>query len=306
MDKQKRNKIIKIVVISLIIFLFAISLYESALKNTEYYTVVNGKLHKFEIINKYNGNSAEESAKEFLQRFSEGKYKIENVEKTKNVKAGEPYLEIIDDNYELKINIISDKVIYYRDKDYDILDENIITEEQAKEHFNNIVTKYNISEEYKLKLIEPSNLGLWHAEICKQENGIFNIYKSIKMDFMPEIEKIVLWEFKDYIFTDNETKISQEEAEKIAQTAYEEKDIVEIKSDMGIEQVTDRKITSEINFGDEIELESASELITYMNEFKENRQIRNVWEVQLINDEGRTAIYDIDRTDGTLIRKAYI
>ena len=133
-----------------------------------------------------------------------------------------------------------------------------------------------------------------------------HIYKSIKMDFMPEIEKIVLWEFKDYIFTDNETKISQEEAEKIAQTAYEEKDIVEIKSDMGIEQVTDRKITSEINFGDEIELESASELITYMNEFKENRQIRNVWEVQLINDEGRTAIYDIDRTDGTLIRKAYI
>ena len=306
MIKQEKGKIIKIVTIVIVVFIFLFSLYETALKNTKYYTIANGEIYKFDIINSFNGNSAEKAGNEFLQKISEGKYNLENVEKSKYVKAGEPYIEVIEDNYEMRVNIVSNKVIYYRDKDYDILDNNTITEEQAKEHFNHIVTKYNISKEYELMLIEPSNLGLWHAEICKKENNIFNIYKSIKIDFMPTEERIVFWEFKGYIFTDNETKISQEEAENIAKETYEEKDVVEIKSQECIEQVTDRKITCEINFGDEIELESASELITYMNEFKENRQIRNVWEVQLINDEGRTAIYDIDKTDGTLIRKAYI
>ena len=306
MEKEEKINIVRISAIVIIAFLLLFSLYETVLKNTKYYTVVNGELHKFEIINKFNGNTTKEAANTFLQEITDGKYNINNAVKTKSVKAGEPYLEIIDDNFELKVNIISDKVIYYRDKNFEIIEESNINEEQAKENMENIKAKYNISGEYTIRLIEPTNLGLWHAEICKKENDIFNIYKSIKIDFIPQLEKIVFLEFKDYIYTNNEAVISREEAENIAKTAYEEEDILEIKSEAAIEQVTDRKISSDVNYGDEIELENASDLITYMDGFKENRQIRNVWEVQIVNDDGRTAIYDIDRTSGTLIRKAFM
>ena len=304
--KEKKGNILMYIILLIIVFLVIFGLYEFVFKNTKYYTVVDGEITKSQIKNSLSQEQALTKTSEVLNTISNGEYNTENVDITQYVKGGEAYWDIKNEQYEVKINSITGNLILYKDK-YDETQEQMVTnKEDAKKSLNEIIEKYNIPSDYELKTLKMDNSYKWNTELAKKHHNIFNEYEEIEIYFLPSTSRIVNLEVKNYVYTDNEEKISEEEAKQIAKTAYEEDDIVEITAERSIGQVENRKINSEIYIGDEYEITKPSELIEYMNKYTENRQIRNVWKVTIRNDEDSRAIYAIDATDGSLIRKAFI
>lgn len=289
----------KIILILAIIVLVFFVMYKVLFEDKKYYTVVNGEIKKSQIENSFTADDAKQKATMLLNAFTKGEYKVDNAILTQYIKNGEPYWELRDDNYELKINSFNNKVIYYKDN-YDITNiENNQTEENAKQALEEILQEYNIPTEYELKLLEKDEYidSLWYAQLCKKENGVFNEYRQIEFNFIPNIKRVISMSFKDYEYTDNEKKINEEQAKQIAKSTYGEEDIVEIKAIRSIEQIIDKNVESEIYLGDELEITNKSEILEYMDKFKESREIRNAWDVTIENNYGDIAEYAIDATN---------
>ena len=279
---------------------------EKAATSGYYYTVVDGEITKAQIKNSLTQEQALTKTTEILNTLSNGEYNTENAEIAQYVKGGEAYWDIKTEQYEVKINSLTGNLILYKDKYDETQERKTINKEDAQKSLNEIIAKYNIPSEYELKTLKNDNSYKWNTELAKKHHNIFNEYEEIEIYFLPETSRIVNLEVKNYVYTDNEEKITEEEAKQIAKTTYEEDDIAEITVERSIGQVEDRKINSEIYVGDEYEITKPSELIEYMSKYTENRQIRNVWKVTIKNDEDSRAIYAIDATDGNLIRKAFI
>ena len=297
----------KIIIILGIIVLVFFGMYKLLFEDKSYYTIVNGEIKKSQIENSFTDNDAKQKATILLNAFTNGEYTVDNATLTQFIKDGEPYWEVRDDNYLIRINSFNNKVIYYKDN-YDITQiQNEQTEEEAKKALEEILQKYNIPEEYELRLLEKDEFNdcLWYAELCKKENGIFNEYKQVEFNFIPEIKRIIVMTYRDYEYTNNEIKITENEASKIAESIYGEQDIVEIKVERSIEQIINKDVDSQIYLGDELEIVDKSELLEYMEKFKESREIRNAWNVTIQNSYGDIAEYAIDATNGDIIRKAF-
>lgn len=307
--KEKTGNILMYIILLIIVFLVIFGLYEFVFKNTKYYTVVDGEITKAQIKNSLTQEQALTKTTEILNTLSNGEYNTENTENAEiaqYVKGGEAYWDIKTEQYEVKINSLTGNLILYKDKYDETQERKTINKEDAQKSLNEIIEKYNIPSEYELKTLKNDNSYKWNTELAKKHHNIFNEYEEIEIYFLPSTSRIVNLEVKNYVYTDNEEKITEEEAKQIAKTTYEEDDIVEITAEKSIGQVEDRKINSEIYVGDEYEITKPSELIEYMSKYTENRQIRNVWKVTIKNDEDSRAIYAIDATDGNLIRKAFI
>lgn len=304
--KEKKGNILMYIILLIIVFLVIFGLYEFVFKNTKYYTVVDGEITKSQIKNSLTQEQALTKTTEILNALSNGEYNTENAEMAQYVKGGEAYWDIKTDQYEVKINSLTGNLILYKDKYDETQEQKVTNKEEAQKSLNEIIAKYNIPSEYELKTLKNDNSYKWNTELAKKHHNIFNEYEEIEIYFLPATSRIVNLEVKKYVYTDNEEKITEEEAKQIAKTTYEEDDIVEIIAERSIGQVEDRKINSEIYVGDEYEITKPSELIEYMSKYTENRQIRNVWKVTIRNDEDSRAIYAIDATDGSLIRKAFI
>lgn len=304
--KEKTGNILMYIILLIIVFLVIFGLYEFVFKNTKYYTVVDGEITKSQIKNSLTQEQALTKTTEILNALSNGEYNTENAEIAQYVKGGEAYWDIKTEQYEVKINSLTGNLILYKDKYDETQERKTTNKEDAQKSLNEIIEKYNIPSEYELKTLKNDNSYKWNTELAKKHHNIFNEYEEIEIYFLPETSRIVNLEVKNYVYTDNEEKITEEEAKQIAKTTYEEDDIVEITVERSIGQVEDRKINSEIYVGDEYEITKPSELIEYMSKYTENRQIRNVWKVTIKNDEDSRAIYAIDATDGNLIRKAFI
>lgn len=304
--KEKTGNILMYIILLIIVFLVIFGLYEFVFKNTKYYTVVDGEITKSQIKNSLTQEQALTKTTEILNALSNGEYNTENAEIAQYVKGGEAYWDIKTEQYEVKINSLTGNLILYKDKYDETQERKTTNKEDAQKSLNEIIEKYNIPSEYELKTLKNDNSYKWNTELAKKHHNIFNEYEEIEIYFLPSTSRIVNLEVKNYVYTDNEEKITEEEAKQIAKTTYEEDDIVEITAEKSIGQVEDRKINSEIYVGDEYEITKPSELIEYMSKYTENRQIRNVWKVTIKNDEDSRAIYAIDATDGNLIRKAFI
>ena len=304
--KEKTGNILMYIILLIIVFLVILGLYEFVFKNTKYYTVVDGEITKAQIKNSLTQEQALTKTTEILNTLSNGEYNTENAEIAQYVKGGEAYWDIKTEQYEVKINSLTGNLILYKDQYDETQERKTINKEDAQKSLNEIIVKYNIPSEYELKTLKNDNSYKWNTELAKKHHNIFNEYEEIEIYFLPETSRIVNLEVKNYVYTDNEEKITEEEAKQIAKTTYEEDDIAEITVERSIGQVEDRKINSEIYVGDEYEITKPSELIEYMSKYTENRQIRNVWKVTIKNDEDSRAIYAIDATDGNLIRKAFI
>lgn len=290
--------IIKKIIIIVIIVVIGFIIYENFFKDTKYYTVVNGEISKSQIKNALTENEVKEVAIKNLELITSGQYTLkEDVECNQYIKSGEMYWRLESDDYEIRINSINGNLIYYKDKAYMNITDSDVTYDKAKQIVEEIMAENNISDDYKIKVLEKENLDIWELQLCKQENGVFNEYRSIELNFVPETKRIILLEFKDYIYTNNEIKITEEQAKQIAKDVYEEQDISQINIEKCIDLVIDRKINSEINLADEIEITDISNALEYMQRFKETRQIKNVWNVSIINSEGDEAIYQIDMTN---------
>ena len=299
--KQEKGNInaLKIILILGIIILIFFIMYKFLFEDKKYYTVVNGEITKSQIENSYTQEDAKQKATILLNAFTDGEYTVDNVVATQYIKDGEAYWELSDENFEIEINSFTNKVIYYKDN-YDITQiQTNLEEDEAKKTLEEILQKYYIPTEYELKTLEKDEITdcLWYAQLCQKEDGIFNEYKQIEFNFIPEIKRIISMSFRDYEFANNEIKLTKEEAEKIAKSTYGEDDIAEIKTQRGIDQFIDKKVESEIYLGDELEITDKSELIEYMDKFKESRSIRNTWNVTIVNSFGDTAEYAIDSTN---------
>lgn len=299
--KQEKGNInaLKIILILGIIILIFFIMYKFLFEDKKYYTVVNGEITKSQIENSYTQEDAKQKATILLNAFTDGEYTVDNVVATQYIKDGEAYWELSDENFEIEINSFTNKVIYYKDN-YDITQiQTNLEEDEAKKTLEEILQKYYIPTEYELKTLEKDEITdcLWYAQLCQKEDGIFNEYKQIEFNFIPEIKRIISMSFRDYEFANNEIKLTKEEAEKIAKSTYGEDDIAEITTQRGIDQFIDKKVESEIYLGDELEITDKSELIEYMDKFKESRSIRNTWNVTIVNSFGDTAEYAIDSTN---------
>ncbi len=299
--KQEKGNInaLKIILILGIIVLIFFIMYKFLFEDKKYYTVVNGEITKSQIENSYTQEDAKQKATILLNAFTDGEYTVDNVVATQYIKDGEAYWELSDENFEIEINSFTNKVIYYKDN-YDITQiQTNLEEDEAKKTLEEILQKYYIPTEYELKTLEKDEITdcLWYAQLCQKEDGIFNEYKQIEFNFIPEIKRIISMSFRDYEFANNEIKLTKEEAEKIAKSTYGEDDIAEITTQRGIDQFIDKKVESEIYLGDELEITDKSELIEYMDKFKESRSIRNTWNVTIVNSFGDTAEYAIDSTN---------
>ena len=299
--KQEKGNInaLKIILILGIIVLIFFIMYKFLFEDKKYYTVVNGEITKSQIENSYTQEDAKQKATILLNAFTDGEYTVDNVVATQYIKDGEAYWELGDENFEIEINSFTNKVIYYKDN-YDITQiQTNLEEDEAKKTLEEILQKYYIPTEYELKTLEKDEITdcLWYAQLCQKEDGIFNEYKQIEFNFIPEIKRIISMSFRDYEFANNEIKLTKEEAEKIAKSTYGEDDIAEITTQRGIDQFIDKKVESEIYLGDELEITDKSELIEYMDKFKESRSIRNTWNVTIVNSFGDTAEYAIDSTN---------
>ena len=299
--KQEKGNInaLKIILILGIIILIFFIMYKFLFEDKKYYTVVNGEITKSQIENSYTQEDAKQKATILLNAFTDGEYTVDNVVATQYIKDGEAYWELSDENFEIEINSFTNKVIYYKDN-YDITQiQTNLEEDEAKKTLEEILQKYYIPTEYELKTLEKDEITdcLWYAQLCQKEDGIFNEYKQIEFNFIPEIKRIISMSFRDYEFANNEIKLTKEEADKIAKSTYGEDDIAEITTQRGIDQFIDKKVESEIYLGDELEITDKSELIEYMDKFKESRSIRNTWNVTIVNSFGDTAEYAIDSTN---------
>ena len=299
--KQEKGNInaLKIILILGIIILIFFIMYKFLFEDKKYYTVVNGEITKSQIENSYTQEDAKQKATILLNAFTDGEYTVDNVVATQYIKDGEAYWELSDENFEIEINSFTNKVIYYKDN-YDITQiQTNLEEDEAKKTLEEILQKYYIPTEYELKTLEKEEITdcLWYAQLCQKEDGIFNEYKQIEFNFIPEIKRIISMSFRDYEFANNEIKLTKEEADKIAKSTYGEDDIAEITTQRGIDQFIDKKVESEIYLGDELEITDKSELIEYMDKFKESRSIRNTWNVTIVNSFGDTAEYAIDSTN---------
>lgn len=299
--KQEKGNInaLKIILILGIIVLIFFIMYKFLFEDKKYYTVVNGEITKSQIENSYTQEDAKQKATILLNAFTDGEYTVDNVVATQYIKDGEAYWELSDENFEIEINSFTNKVIYYKDN-YDITQiQTNLEEDEAKKTLEEILQKYYIPTEYELKTLEKDEITdcLWYAQLCQKEDGIFNEYKQIEFNFIPEIKRIISMSFRDYEFANNEIKLTKEEAEKIAKSTYGEDDIAEITTQRGIDQFIDKKVESEIYLGDELEITDKSELIEYMDKFIESRSIRNTWNVTIVNSFGDTAEYAIDSTN---------
>ena len=299
--KQEKGNInaLKIILILGIIVLIFFIMYKFLFEDKKYYTVVNGEITKSQIENSYTQEDAKQKATILLNAFTDGEYTVDNVVATQYIKDGEAYWELSDENFEIEINSFTNKVIYYKDN-YDITQiQTNLEEDEAKKTLEEILQKYYIPTEYELKTLEKDEITdcIWYAQLCQKEDGIFNEYKQIEFNFIPEIKRIISMSFRDYEFANNEIKLTKEEAEKIAKSTYGEDDIAEITTQRGIDQFIDKKVESEIYLGDELEITDKSELIEYMDKFKESRSIRNTWNVTIVNSFGDTAEYAIDSTN---------
>ena len=299
--KQEKGNInaLKIILILGIIVLIFFIMYKFLFEDKKYYTVVNGEITKSQIENSYTQEDAKQKATILLNAFTDGEYTVDNVVATQYIKDGEAYWELSDENFEIEINSFTNKVIYYKDN-YDITQiQTNLEEDEAKKTLEEILQKYYIPTEYELKTLEKDEITdcLWYAQLCQKEDGIFNEYKQIEFNFIPEIKRIISMSFRDYEFANNEIKLTKEEAEKIEKSTYGEDDIAEITTQRGIDQFIDKKVESEIYLGDELEITDKSELIEYMDKFKESRSIRNTWNVTIVNSFGDTAEYAIDSTN---------
>lgn len=302
--------IVKIILITIITIAIAFIAYKLIIEDTKYYTVVNGQITKSQIKDAVTEEMAREKLDILLNAFTEGEYTSESADAVQYAKDGEVYWEFENNEYKARINAINCKVIYYKDK-YDITQiESNSSKEEAEIVLQELIEKYNIPSEYKIQALERDQIGantsIWDAKLCKRQNGVYNEYQQVELEFIPENKRVILLKFRNYEYTNNEITITEEQAKQIAQDSYDEpEDIASITTEKSIEQITNKKISSEIYLGDEIEISSESELLEYMQKYKETRQIRNAWKVIITNKNGDTAEYAIDATTGELIKKAF-
>lgn len=293
-----------IIILLLIFFILGFVLYEIYFKNTKYYTVIDGQISKSQIKKSMTKEEAIEKANEIIKKLSDQNEEVQNFDIKQFIKGGELYWDLENDVYKIEINAINKNLISYSNKNVE--QENKVSEDEAKNALNEIIENLEIPKEYELEKLQIEYDLQWHAELAKKHHDVFNEYEGIELYFSPQTKQIASLEFKNYIYTDNEEKITSDEAEKIARDTYQEDDIKDVIVEKSIEQVDDRRINSDVYIGDEYEVENISEVIEYMNKYKENRQIRNVWKVTIKNVDNNVAIYAIDVTDGNIIRKAFI
>lgn len=119
----------------------------------------------------------------------------------------------------------------------------------------------------KIEITEDS--CLWQADLCKMYDGIYNPYQLIRIMIIPEIERVKAIICKDEKFDNNKYKIQKNEAEEIAKGQYS-KDVSEIK--------INKKIYK-----------------------KDSTNARNVWSIEIIEEDQSTIEYVIDGTRGEIL-----
>lgn len=201
-----------------------------------------------------------------------------------------------------------------------------ISREQAREVAKELLERYkpeSDNSEYELISLKRNNeqdeeAYIWYADFYKKYNDLINPVERISIGWIPTINALYSLNIEKNVYENNEQKVSQEEAIKIAidkdKKIETKKNIKYTKAQIRIKQMNENVYLRE-NFKEEYEKGTINMEKTGENTYKYKddavfyktiERVRNVWCVVIqydIDDEyvGSAFTYYIDSTTGEII-----
>lgn len=201
-----------------------------------------------------------------------------------------------------------------------------ISREQAREVAKELLERYkpeNDNSEYELISLKRNNeqdeeAYIWYADFYKKYNDLINPVERISIGWIPTINALYSLNIEKNVYENNEQKVSQEEAIKIAIDKDKEietkKNIKTTRAQIRIKQMNENVYLRE-NFKEEYEKGTINMEKTGENtyKYKDNavfyktiERVRNVWCVVIQYDMddkyvGSAFTYYIDSTTGEII-----
>ena len=271
-------------------------------------------------------NDAELRAKELLKKFGHNNEVIKLIELDNNP-----------NNYELiwHIETTNGSFVEFeaqKGKSFSVFFESVLakdidnyrtTEEKATTVAKELCEKYGYSSkkysevEISSNLVSEKEAYIWYADFSKKYDEIVNPYETIKIGFIPEINEIYYFIFKDEEYDNNSIEVSKEQAEKIAVDAEQQintgYNVKSIHSNLDIAKMNGDAYARKVDY-DQYYQERHSKNYSLNNTiiYRTDSRIRKVWMVTIEYDtlnqsNSNTNIYDeyytyyIDATTGEII-----
>ncbi len=269
---------------------------------------------------------AKEISNEYLKKIGLEDETIQALGLSRTVVESEPIWNVYTEKVSIKIDAQSGKVkqINIPTWKYKIPYNYGITREEARIVAKQLLEKYKPEEdngEYELISLkrneEPEEEAyIWYAEFYKKYDNLINPAESIKIGWVPTINGLYSLNIESYKYENNEQKISQEEAIKIAtqrdNQIETQKTIKDTKAEIRIKQMNAEVYLRE-NYKEEYENgtlnmekigQNVYKLDTDAVMYKTEKRVRKVWCVVIYYDIDKNAdsyTYYVDSTTGEII-----
>lgn len=160
----------------------------------------------------------------------------------KRINANDSKIEIYQNNLEnrtelvisnsdmiMKLNNETGKLISFINNKT-VFEENTLSNENIRAKAFQILQTVTDSEDYELIMLEPFDEEIYRAKFAKKYGDYINVGELISFSFAPQTSEIVTFAQKDIPFANNQIKINQEEARRIAEKYLENSTATEIES----------------------------------------------------------------------------
>lgn len=280
-------------------------------------TIESNELSKAK--NLMNENDAKKYAKEILNKFGYPEEKIVSAKLNGNANNYN-YTWDIETSGKISLSFSANGKNYLFVDFEKTLPKNIedyhTTEKLAEKNARELCKKYGYdlsrynNVEISHNMLSQDESYIWYTEFNKKYNELVNPYESIRVGFIPEINKLYYFIVLDSEFEDNPVEITEEQAKQIA--IQEERKVnkdgkIDVSQNkIGIKKMNGDSYLRLTNFEKYYEQkDTIGYPIEEYEEYRTEERVRKVWEVTVVsnlNESSNTEYtYYIDATTGEVI-----
>lgn len=160
----------------------------------------------------------------------------------KRINANDSKIEIYQNNLEnrtelvisnsdmiMKLNNETGKLISFINNKTNF-EENLLTDEEIRSKAFQILETVTDSEDYELIMLKPFDEEIYRAKFAKKYGNYINIGELVSFSFAPQTSEIVTFVQKDIPFSNNQIKISQQEAREVVEQYLDKSIATDIES----------------------------------------------------------------------------
>ncbi|MBQ9297796.1 MAG: hypothetical protein IJ223_01970 [Clostridia bacterium] len=235
---------------------------------------------------KINSNElAIQVANEYLDKYDlEGNTEDAKIQYLDNVRENVKTIVIDNEKCKITLNAEDGTLISYVNHKKDFPD-NTLKEDQIKERAIELMDKICKIEnvKYELEYIEEFDEQIWNAKFVKMYDGLKNDGERVKFSFAPESNEMYVLNIKGIKYANNEVKISEADARKIAELYLKKSVATDMKIYLAI-VVPNAYYNTELKVGE-----------TYTNPSESRKAY-----ICEFNNKGNTLVY-VDATNGEIL-----